>query len=107
MFARVVRFTDVTPERIEEIVKRVEESDGPPEGVPSVGLQLIVDGSQGTAVFVGLFETEEKMREGAAALHRSTWASSRSSAGSSHTAMDGKPTHTCGFPTIAGYDTAS
>jgi len=68
MFARVVRFTDVTPERIEEIVKRVEESDGPPEGVPSVGLQLIVDGSQGTAVFVGLFETEEKMREGAAAL---------------------------------------
>ena len=68
MFARVVRFTDVMPERIEEIVKRVEESDGPPEGVPSVGLQLIVDGSQGTAVFVGLFETEEKMREGAAAL---------------------------------------
>lgn len=68
MYARVVRFTDVTPERIDEIVKRVEESDGPPEGVPSVGLQLIVDESQGTAVFIGLFETAEKMREGAATL---------------------------------------
>jgi hypothetical protein len=30
MHARVVRFTDVTPERIEEVVSRVEESDGPP-----------------------------------------------------------------------------
>lgn len=70
MYARVVRFTDVTPERIDEIVKRVEESDGPPPGVPSVGLTLVVDETQGTAVFIGLFETEEKMREGAAALEQ-------------------------------------
>ena len=70
MYARVVRFTDVTPERIDEIVKRVEESDGPPPGVPSVGLTLVADEAQGTAVFIGLFETEEKMREGAAVLEQ-------------------------------------
>jgi hypothetical protein len=70
MYARVVRFTDVTPERIEEVLKRVEESDGPPPGVPSVGLQLLVDESQGTAVFVGLFETEDDMREAAATFEQ-------------------------------------
>ena len=70
MHARVVRFTDVTSDRIQEIVKRIEESEGPPPGVPSVGIQLLVDESQGTAVFVGLFETEDKMREGAAALEQ-------------------------------------
>jgi len=70
MYARVVRFTDVTPDRVDEIVKRVEESDGPPPGVPSVGMQFLFDESQGTAVFVGLFEDEEKMREGAAALEQ-------------------------------------
>jgi len=63
MHARVVRFTDVTPERIKEIVDRIEESDGPPPGVDSTGLKLFVDEDQGTAIFVGLFETEEKMRD--------------------------------------------
>jgi hypothetical protein len=70
MYARVVRFTDVTPERVDQIVKRVEESEGPPPGVPSIGLQFLYDESQGTAVFVGLFENEEKMREGAASLEQ-------------------------------------
>jgi hypothetical protein len=61
--ARVVRFTDVNPERIAEISSRVEESGGPPPGVDSTGMQLLVDESQGTAIFVGFFESEEKMRE--------------------------------------------
>jgi hypothetical protein len=61
--ARVVRFTDVTPERIGEIVRRVEESGGPPPGVDSTGIQLLVDEAQGTAVFVGYFDSEGKMRE--------------------------------------------
>ena len=63
MYARVVRFTDVTAERISEVVARVEESEGPPPGVDSTGFQLLVDDSQGTALFVGFFETEEKMRD--------------------------------------------
>ncbi len=66
MNARVVRFTDVKPERIEEIARQVEESDGPPEGVDSTGMTLLVDKSQGTAIFVGFFENEEKMNEASA-----------------------------------------
>jgi hypothetical protein len=62
MHARVVRFTDVTPETIAKVVARVEESDGPPPGVDSTGMKLFYDESQGTAVFVGFFEDEEKMR---------------------------------------------
>jgi hypothetical protein len=62
MHARVVRFTDVTAERISEIVARVE-SEGPRPGVDASGLELFVDEAQGTAVFVGYFETEQKMRD--------------------------------------------
>jgi hypothetical protein len=63
MHARVVRFTAVTAERIAEIVARVEESEGPPPGVDSTGFELFFDEAQGTATFVGYFETEQKMRD--------------------------------------------
>lgn len=66
MHARVVRFTDVSPERIEQIAARIDEQGGPPEGVESTGMKLLVDESQGTALFVGFFENEEKMREASA-----------------------------------------
>ncbi len=66
MHARVVRFTDVSPDRIAEIVARIEEQDGPPPGVDASGMKLLVDESQGSAIFVGFFETEEKMREASA-----------------------------------------
>ena len=68
MYARVTRFTDVTPERIDEIVKRIEESGGPPPGVDSSGLKLLVDEKQRTAVFVGFFEDEEKLRQSSKVL---------------------------------------
>ncbi len=68
MHARVVRFTDVTPERIAEVIDRVEESDGPPPGVDSSEMKLFVDEKQGTAIFVGFFDSEEKMREGSEVL---------------------------------------
>ena len=63
MYARVVRFTEVTAERISEIVAQVEESEGPPPGVDATGFELFVDEAQGTAIFVGYFETEQKMRD--------------------------------------------
>ena len=63
MHARVVRFTDVTPESMENVVQRVAESDGPPPGVDATGMKLFYDESQGTALFVGFFENEEKLRE--------------------------------------------
>jgi hypothetical protein len=68
VYARVVRFTDVSPERIDQIAKQVEEADGPPPGVDSTGLQLLVDRDQGTAVFIGYFDSEEKLREGSRVL---------------------------------------
>ena len=70
MYARVVRFTDVTAERISEIVARIEEREGPPPGVDATGLELFVDEAQGTAIFVGYFETEQKMRDGSAVLEQ-------------------------------------
>jgi hypothetical protein len=62
MYARAVRFTDVTQDAIDKIVARVEEEDGPPPGVDSTGMKLLFDADQGTAVFVGFFVSEEKMR---------------------------------------------
>lgn len=70
MHARVVRFTDVTPERIAAVVQRVEEAGGPPPGVESTGMQLLVDEEHGTAVFVGFFEDEQKLRDGSAILEQ-------------------------------------
>ena len=68
MYARVVRFTDVSADRIAAIADRVQEAGGPPEGVKSTGMKLLYDADQGTAVFVGFFATEDDMRESAAVL---------------------------------------
>jgi hypothetical protein len=68
MYARVVRFTDVSEDRIDSIRARIEENEGPPPGVDSTGFKLLFDRSQGTALFVGFFETEEKLRDAAQIL---------------------------------------
>ncbi len=64
MYVRVVRFTDVTAERVQQLVGRIKESGGPPPGIPSTGIQLLFDESQGTAVVLQLFDTAEDMRQG-------------------------------------------
>jgi hypothetical protein len=68
MYVRVVRFTDVSAERIEGLLARIEESDGPPPGVPTTGLKVLVDEAQGTAVVLQYFATEEDIKAGAAAF---------------------------------------
>ena len=68
MHVRVVRFTDVSAERIEGLLARIEESDGPPPGVPATGLKMLLDEAQGTAVVLQYFATEEDMKAGAAAF---------------------------------------
>jgi hypothetical protein len=68
MHVRVVRFTDVSAERIEGLLARVEESDGPPPGVPSSGLKILHDGEHGTAVVLQYFATAEDMEAGAQAF---------------------------------------
>ena len=70
MHARAVRFTDVTPEQIDAVRQRVEESDGPPPGVESSAMKLLYDADQGTAIFIGFFDTEQQMRDSAAVLQQ-------------------------------------
>ena len=64
MYVRVVRFTDVTPDRIQQLVSRIEEAGGPPPGVPTTGLQLFFDEAQRTAIVTQMFDTADDMREG-------------------------------------------
>lgn len=68
MYVRAVRFTDVSAERIEGLLARIEESDGPPPGVPTTRLEILYDESQGTAVVLQYFETAEDMSAGAQAF---------------------------------------
>jgi hypothetical protein len=65
VYVRAVRFTDVTPDRIEGLLARIEEEDGPPPGIPVKGLQMLFDEEQGTAVVLQLFDSAEDMRTGA------------------------------------------
>lgn len=65
MYVRVVRFTGVNPERMQEVQARIDASEGPPPGVNSTGLKVLVDESQGTAVVLQYFATAEDMEEGA------------------------------------------
>jgi hypothetical protein len=67
LFVRVVRFTDVTAERVESLLARIDEA-GPPPGVPIRKLQMIFDEAQGTAVVLQYFEGEESLRAGAEAF---------------------------------------
>ena len=79
MFVRVVRFTDVTAERVEALVARIDET-GPPPGAPIKKLQLVFDEAQGTAVVLQYFDNEENLRAGAdtfAAMDRSETPGSR------------------------------
>ena len=68
MYARIVRFTDVDPERIAALQSRVEENDGPPEGVTSSGMTVYVDADQRTAVVVGFFDSMDNLRSSEAVL---------------------------------------
>jgi hypothetical protein len=64
VFVRVVRFTDVTAERVESLVARIDQT-GPPPGVPIKKLQMVFDQAQGTAVVLQYFDDEKSLRAGA------------------------------------------
>lgn len=65
MYERVVRFTDVSAERMETLLARINGSGGPPPGVPSTGITVLFDEAQGTAVVLQRFATAEDMEAGA------------------------------------------
>ena len=68
MYARVVRFSDIKPEQIDRIKSQSGE-EGPPPDVPVKSMKMVVDESQGTAVALLFFDTEEDMRKADAALN--------------------------------------
>jgi len=68
MYVRVVRFTDVSAERIKELLARLRDAGGPPHGVPAHAVRFLVDEAQGTAVVVQEFATAEEMETAARAL---------------------------------------
>ena len=61
MYARVVRFTDVDPDHLAGRLADIDASEGPPEGVPAVSLQILHDADQRTAVVIQLFQTADDM----------------------------------------------
>ena len=66
MYVRIVRFTDINRDQIDEMKGRIEGGSGPPEGAPVKGIRAIVDEDQGTAVVVQLYDSKEDMEKGAA-----------------------------------------
>ena len=69
MFVRVVRFTDVDSGRVQALLDRIDESEGPPPDVPATGLTVLIDEDQRTSVVLQYFETAEDMAAGAQALN--------------------------------------
>jgi hypothetical protein len=65
MYVRVVRFADVNAERMDGLLARIKESDGPPPDVPSTGIKILFDAAEGTAVVLQYFATAEDMDAGA------------------------------------------
>jgi hypothetical protein len=64
MYARVVRFEGADADTLRGFANMVNQASGPPEGVPGVGFTLLIDADKGTAIGVGLFETEEDLQTG-------------------------------------------
>ena len=63
MHARVVRFTDIDRERIDDMKSRVESGEDRPEGMPNATMRMFIDEAQGTAVVALFFDSEEDMRK--------------------------------------------
>lgn len=68
MHVRVVRFTDVDPDRLEQRLSDIDQGDGPPEGVSATGIQILADADQRTAVVLQFFDSAEDMRSSEAAF---------------------------------------
>jgi hypothetical protein len=60
-YVRIVRFTGVNAERMDGLLARIKQSDGPPPGVPATGLTMMFDEAQSTAVVLQHFATAEDM----------------------------------------------
>ena len=73
MYARVARW-EGDKEDLDGMVEaiRQDSEQGPPEGVPAVGFQLLRSVDGGVTYAIGLFETEDDLRQGDATLNSMT-----------------------------------
>jgi hypothetical protein len=68
MYARVARWEGLDQEAIRRFAEMINTSDGPPDDVPSSGIMVLSDADGGRSLVIGLFDTEEDLRAGDAAL---------------------------------------
>jgi hypothetical protein len=68
VYARVSHWEGIDEEAIRQFAELINSSDGPPEGVPSSGILVLSDAAGGRSLVIGLFDTEDDLRAGDAAL---------------------------------------
>ena len=68
MYARVARFEDASPEQQQRMAESLRNVDAPPEGVPAKGILFLTDPDNGRTLAITLYDSEEDMRTGDAAL---------------------------------------
>src|SRR5436305_2871587 len=68
MYARASRWEGLDQEAIRRFAEMINSAEGPPEGVPSSGILVLSDAENGRSIVVGLFDSEDDMRTGDAAL---------------------------------------
>jgi hypothetical protein len=68
MHARVAHWEGLDEAAIRQFADMINSADAPPEGVPSSGILVLSDTEKGRSLVIGLFDSEEDMRAGDAAL---------------------------------------
>lgn len=68
MYARVARWEGMDEEAVRQFTQMIDSSDGPPEGVPSTGIMVLSDPQNSRSLVIGLFDNEDALRTGDAAL---------------------------------------
>jgi hypothetical protein len=71
MYARVARWEGADGDALRRAADEMngQGADGPPPGVPAKGFMMLIDPDGGRSLGIVLFETEEDMRTGDAALN--------------------------------------
>lgn len=64
MYVRVVRFTGVSADRMENLDQEINQEQGPPPGSRVRSVQILYDAEAGTAVVLQQFDSAEDMQEG-------------------------------------------
>lgn len=70
MIARLATWTGGTPEGIREASEQMRSNiaDGPPPGLKSNGFTMLADPEGGRVLMIGLFESEQDLRDSEAVL---------------------------------------